>query len=103
MSTKTNWALWLKVLMVVLVLYLGKLSNVICLFQPNHVPIDKLQLKGSGQIYFIPIDDFSRLKLEKLARFYQDKYELRIEIGPSFVLPPTAYNPKRRQVAAEAL
>ena len=85
----------------VIVLYLGTLSNVICLIQPAHIPLDTNHLHGSGTIVFVPLTQSSQRTLETLAAHYRMKYGLTIEVSSVLRAPDSAYDSERNQLIAE--
>jgi predicted Zn-dependent protease len=87
----------------IIVLYLGELSNVTCLVQPAHTPIDKNQLHGSGTIMFVPLTQSSESTLKALADYYQKTYGLIIEVAPVLRLPDSTYDSGRKQFVAEEI
>ncbi|HVF66964.1 MAG TPA: hypothetical protein VM914_04850 [Pyrinomonadaceae bacterium] len=74
-----------------------------CASRGTYVPIDKHKLKGYGNIYFLPLGDFSPAKAEALAAYYRDKYGIEVETLPAVPLNPSAVNSERRQLIAEAV
>ena|ERR1041384_4809898 len=100
---KAKYYMWFKVISVLLVLYLGETSNIICLVQPGYVPIGQAGLHGSGHIYFVPLEAFPKIVLKRFVNFYRDKYGLNITILPAFPLPKQAFNEDRGQFVAEQL
>jgi len=73
-----------------------------CAGRGAYVPIDKQRLRGSGRIYFVPLGDFSPAKAEALVSYYRDKYGIDVETLPAVPISPSAVNPERRQLVAEA-
>ena len=100
---KYKYFLWFKIILLLLILYLGEASNVVCLLQPEYTPIGRSGLHGSGQIYFIPLETFPAAVLKRFASFYRNKYGLSISILPALPLPHSAFNEQRRQYVAEEL
>lgn len=100
---KTKHFFWFKIILLLLILYLGEASNVVCLLQPQYVPIGRSALYGSGQIYFIPLETFPSAVLKRFASFYRNKYGVNISILPAVPLPHSAFNEERRQFVAEEL
>src|SRR5262245_49665217 len=94
---------WVKVFLVLLVLYLGEASNITCLLQPQYIPIGQNGLRGSGQIYFLPLGTFPSAVLKRFVSFYRNKYGLNISILPTLPLPGNAFNAERGQFVAEEL
>ena len=99
----TKYFFWFKVFLVLLILYLGEASNIVCLLQPQYIPIGQNGLHGSGQIYFVPFETFPPAVLKRFASFYRNKYGLNISILPALPLSRTAFNPERGQFVAEEL
>lgn len=73
-----------------------------CLRKRDHIPVSKQSLKGSGKIYLVPLGGFSNAAVEDLASYYRKKYSLPVETLPNVDLAPTAMNPERQQLIAEA-
>ena len=71
--------------------------------RPPYVPLDKTTLKGSGKIYFVPLEDFPRSDVETLTDYYKSKYGLAIETLPSVPLSDAVVNAERKQLIAEAV
>jgi predicted Zn-dependent protease len=94
---------WFKILLLLLILYLGEASNIVCLLQPQYVPIGRNGLHGSGQIYFIPLETFPAAVLKRFVSFYRNKYGVSILILPALPLPHSTFNEERRQFVAEEL
>jgi predicted Zn-dependent protease len=84
-----------------LTLWLGTVGNVTCLLQPAHVPTDPAQLRGSGTVSFVPLDDFPRRILEAFVEHYRQKYGLKVRIEAAVAVPPVAFDPARKQLIAE--
>jgi len=99
----TKYFFWFKVFLVLLVLYLGEASNIVCLLQPQYIPIGQNGLHGSGQIYFVPFETFPPAVLKRFASFYRNRYGLNLSILPVLPLPRTAFNAERGQFVAEEL
>lgn len=74
-----------------------------CAGRGAYVPIDKQKLRGFGKIYFVPLGDFSPAKVEALAAYYRDKYGIAVETLPAVPVNPSAVNPERQQLIAEAV
>lgn len=72
-----------------------------CLSGRDYVPIDKNSLRGSGKLYFIPLEDFPISTVQHLVDHYKDKYGLSIEVLPSLPLNPSVLNTDRQQLIAE--
>ncbi len=70
-------------------------------FLQPYEPIDIKSLQGSGQIMFVPIGNISQSSLRDIARYYQQKYGLNIEIRPNLEIPSEAYDSKREQLIAQ--
>jgi archaemetzincin len=100
---KIKYYAWFKIILFILVLYLGEASNIICLVQPRYVPIGQAGLHGSGHIYFVPLAEFPKVVLERFVVFYRNKYGMNISILPALPLPPQAFNEGRGQFVAEQL
>lgn len=100
---KTKHFFWFKIILLLLILYLGEASNIVCLLQPQYVPIGRSALHGSGQIYFIPLETIPSAVLKRFASFYRNKYGVNISILPAVPLPHSAFNEERRQFVAEEL
>ena len=81
----------------------GWLSLMPCLFQEGYVPADKSQLRGSGSIYLIPLNNYRPDGVQALAKFYHDKYGLAIKVGNPIPIPETVFNTRRRQYESESL
>ena len=81
----------------------GWLPVVPCFFQTGYVPIEKQQLRGTGQIYFVPLDDFSRATARALTQHYQEKYGLSIETTTPIALPESTFDEARQQYVAESI
>ncbi len=60
-------------------------------------------LQGTGQIIFVPTDDFPALTLKKFSSFFNKTYGLDIKILPPLLLPHSTYNPNRNQYIAEKI
>jgi predicted Zn-dependent protease len=71
------------------------------LLSKGHVPTNNKDLKGSGNLYFVPLGDFPAATVKELASFYRSKYGLRIQILPNVPLTAAAINPDRKQLIAE--
>jgi predicted Zn-dependent protease len=54
-------------------------------------------------VYFAPIGDFPRQKVEALVAHYRAKYDLTIEIVAPIPVPPDALDPERDQLGADRL
>lgn len=100
---RTPIALIVFVIGIVITVWLGTSENLKCLIQGKHAPADAAQFHGTGEIYFVPIGDFPRSTLEDLGRYYEQKYRLTIHITSAVPPNASAYNPERRQWAAEDL
>lgn len=74
-----------------------------CVNRPPYLPLDKKTLKGSGKIYFVPLEDFPQSDVEMLTDYYKTKYGLVIETLPSVALTETVVNLERKQLIAEAV
>jgi predicted Zn-dependent protease len=72
-----------------------------CIGHGEFVPVDKNRLRGSGEIYLVPMGDFPADSVADLITFYQAKYGLDIETLPAVAIRPTAINPERKQLSAE--
>jgi predicted Zn-dependent protease len=70
--------------------------------KPEYVPLDKTTLHGFGRIYFVPFGDFPAGTTQNLVDYYQTKYGLIIDTLPAVQFEPSAINPERNQVIAEA-
>src|SRR5574341_484469 len=92
---------WLKVSLIVLILYVGDAANLVCLVQPSYVPLGKEKLHGSGHIYFVPLVAFPKEMLERFEVFYKNKYGLDISILPALSVSREAFNEGRQQFVAE--
>jgi len=100
---KLTYSFWLKIIVVLLILYFGEVSNIACLFQGEYVPAEKSKLHGSGQIYFVPLQTFPTDVLKRFVSFYRNKYGMSISILPAVPLPSGAFNLERKQFVAEEL
>lgn len=94
---------WVHIVVFLLVLYLGDLSNISCLMQPRYVPIGQGGLQGTGQVYFVPFASFPQVTLERFVDFYRKRDGLAITILPALTLPAQAFNSVRGQYVAESL
>ena len=74
-----------------------------CLFQTGYVPIDKQQLRGSGRMYLVPLDDFSPDTAQSLAQYYREKYGMTIEVTSPITLPANTFDEIRGQHVAESI
>ena len=54
-------------------------------------------------VYFAPIGDFPREKVEALATHYREKYDLSIEVVTPIPVPPDALDLGRDQLGADRL
>ena len=54
-------------------------------------------------VYFAPIGDFPREKVEALVVHYQAKYDLTVEIAPPIAVPSDALDTGRHQLGADRL
>jgi predicted Zn-dependent protease len=54
-------------------------------------------------VYFAPIGDFPREKVEALVAHYREKYDLTIEIAAPIPVPPDALDTTRIQLGADRL
>jgi len=100
---KPKYFFWFKIILLLLILYLGEASNIVCLLQPQYSPIGRNGLHGSGEIYFIPLETFPAAVLKRFVSFYRNRYGLNISILPALALPRSAFNEERRQFVAEEL
>jgi predicted Zn-dependent protease len=100
---KAKYFFWFKVFLLLLVLYLGEVSNIVCLVQPQYVPIGLNGLHGSGEIYFLPLETFPTAVVNRFVSFYRNKYGLSISILPALPLPRNAFDTNRGQFVAEEL
>ena len=73
-----------------------------CAGRGAYVPIDKRKLKGSGKIYFVTVGDFPAAEVEGLIAYYRDKYGIPVGTLPGVPLNPSAVDPQRHQLIAEA-
>ncbi len=74
-----------------------------CAKKIERASINTQNLRGAGKVYFIPLDDFPLLDVEKLVDYYQNKYKLEITVLPSLTLDSSVNDPQRRQIIAEAV
>ena len=74
-----------------------------CLFEDVPPPISKQQLRGLGGLYFVPLGDFSRSAVQRLAQYYQDKYGVEVVVLPPMRLAEKAFDIKRKQYESELL
>jgi predicted Zn-dependent protease len=58
--------------------------------------------EGSN-IYFVPIGNFPRQRLEPLIQYYRQKYNLEIAVVNSIPVDPATRDDSRRQLMAERL
>lgn len=62
------------------------------------------ELKGSGRIYLVQLGDRKApYLLDDLAQWLKAKYSLDVRILPATPIDPSAWNPARKQYAAESL
>ena len=97
--------MWGQIVLFLLVLYFGQMSNAACLLQPRYVPLGLNGLHGVGQIYLIPIGTFPLDVVKRLVEFYRIKYELDVIVlsspQPEMIAP--AFNADRNQYIAEEI
>jgi len=72
-----------------------------CTARKNYVPLDKRQLRGTGQIYFVPLGDFPTSKAHDLVAYYRDKFSLAVKILHRVPLNSAALDADRQQLIAE--
>jgi hypothetical protein len=72
-----------------------------CTARKNYVPLDRRQLRGTGQIYFVPLGDFPTSKAHDLVAYYRDKFNLAVKILPRVSLNASARDRERQQLIAE--
>lgn len=73
-----------------------------CMTRKNYVPLDRRQLRGTGEIYFVPLGDFPAATAQDLVAYYRDKFNLNVKVLPGVPLNPSARDVERRQLIAEA-
>jgi predicted Zn-dependent protease len=81
----------------------GLLSIAGCMSREAYVPIDKHKLKGSGEIYFVPLANFPSSAVKELVAYYRSKYGLVIRTLPNLPLDSSVVDAERRQLIAEAV
>lgn len=72
-----------------------------CTNQRDQVPVDKQNLKGHGEIYFVPLGNFSATTVDDLTTYYQNKYGISIKTLPNVPLNPSVIDVSRDQLIAE--
>jgi predicted Zn-dependent protease len=77
--------------------YSGQLSH-----PANATALPLAKIEGS-KIYFVPIGDFPRGRLDLLAQYYRQKYHLEITVLNSIPVDPATRNESRQQLMAEQL
>lgn len=100
---KATYVAWSKIVLFLLALYFGEVSNVACLIQERYIPRGPNSLHGIGEVYFVPIGTFPQDVLNRLVNYYQDKYGLSISVlsPPLPALVARAFNEEREQYVAE--
>ena len=64
-------------------------------------PIDKQNLRGYGEVYFVTLGDFPSATVEDLIAYYQNKYGISIKALPNVPLNPSVIDVSRDQLIAE--
>lgn len=93
----------LKIILFVITICVGEVSNLYCLIKPPPESARIEELRGSGEVVFIPVGRFPIAPLEMYAQFFQETYGLTITILPSLPLPHSAFDPDRGQYIAEKI
>lgn len=93
----------LKIILFVITVCVGEVSNLHCLIKPAPESARIDELRGTGEIVFIPVGVFPIATLEMYAQFFQETYGLPITILPPLQLPLSAFDPNRGQYIAEEI
>lgn len=93
----------LKIILFVITICVGEVSNLYCLIKPPPEYARIEELRGSGEVVFIPVGRFPTAPLEMYAQFFQETYGLPITIFPPLPLPLSAFDPDRGQYIAEEI
>jgi predicted Zn-dependent protease len=71
--------------------------------QPANASVSLAPKTEGSSIYFVPIGDFPRERLEPLIQYYRQKYNLEIAVVNSIPVDPATRDDARRQLMAERL
>jgi predicted Zn-dependent protease len=95
---------WLvEILIFVITVCVGEVSNLYCLIKPAPESARIDDLRGAGEIVFIPVGGFPIATIEMYAQFFQETYGLPITILPPLPLPSSAFDSNRGQYIAEEI
>lgn len=94
--------LW-QIILLVITLCVGEVSNLYCLIKPPPESARIEELRGAGEVVFIPAGHFPIATLETYAQFFQETYDLPITLLPPLHLPLQAFDPNRGQYIAEEI
>ena len=78
-------------------------SSTIALSWVGRSPMPVPDPPVARNVYFAPIGDFPREKVEELVAHYRAKYDLTIEIVAPIPVPPDALDTERDQLGADRL
>jgi hypothetical protein len=71
--------------------------------QPANASVSLAPKTEGSNIYFVPIGNFPRERLEPLIQYYRQKYHLEIAVVNSIPVDPATRDDYRRQLMAERL
>jgi predicted Zn-dependent protease len=71
--------------------------------QPANALVSLAPKTEDSNIYFVPIGNFPRERLEPLIQYYRQKYNLEIAVVNSIPVDPATRDDSRRQLMAERL
>lgn len=94
--------LW-QITLLVITLCVGEVSTPYCLIKPTPESARIEELRGTGEVVFIPAGHFPIATLETYAQFFQETYGLPSTILPPLHLPLPAFDPNRGQYIAEEI
>ena len=92
-----------QIIMFVITVCVGEVSTLYCLIKPAPESVRIEELRGTGEVVFIPVGHFPIAPLEMDAQFFQETYRLPITILPPLPLPLSAFDPNRGQYIAEEI
>ncbi len=103
MSTLELIYWFLQIILFVITTCVGEVSNLYCLIKPAPESASIQELRGSGEVVFIPVGRFPIALLEMYAQFFQETYGLPITILPPLSVPFPAFDSDRGQYIAEEI